>query len=101
MIQFDEIGKIIVIFIISPIILFKAFIYNDSILGLLGILLFIYDFYWFYNYKKQKKIKNELQHKSNDSIHKNVDSLSFTSDIDNLSKDSLSIDNLSKDKYVN
>ena len=54
----DEIGKIIVIFIISPIILFKAYLFNDTTLGLLGILLFIYDFYWLYNYKKHKDNKN-------------------------------------------
>ena len=48
----DEIGKIIVIFIISPIILFKAFIFQDLTLAVIGALLFIYDLYWFYNYHK-------------------------------------------------
>ena len=62
----DEIGKIIVIFIISPIILFKAYVFNDTTLGLLGILLFIYDFYWLYNYKKHKDNKNIFLAKDDD-----------------------------------
>ena len=47
----DEIGKIIVILILAPIILFKAFLYQDLTLGVVGVLLFIYDFFWYYKYK--------------------------------------------------
>lgn len=52
----DEIGKIIVIIIIAPILLYKSFILEDLLLGVLGVLLFIYDFYWFYQYSKKKKV---------------------------------------------
>ena len=51
----DEIGKIIVILILAPIILFKAFLYQDLTLGVVGVLLFIYDFFWYYKYKSEQK----------------------------------------------
>ena len=57
----DEIGKIIAVFIISPILIYKGLIYNDLTLGLLGLMLFLYDSYWIYkskthNYKNNNKI---------------------------------------------
>ena len=51
----DEVGKIIVIIIIAPILIYKSFILEDLLLGVIGILLFIYDFYWFYQFKSKKK----------------------------------------------
>ena len=92
----DEIGKIIVIFIISPIILFKAYLFNDATLALLAILLFIYDFYWLYNYKKHKENNNHDETeitKINDTINENeiktenLDTINTHTNYDNISLD--------------
>lgn len=54
----DEIGKIIVICILSPIIIYKGITMQDLTLGIIGLILFIYDFYWYFKYKKRDKFIN-------------------------------------------
>ena len=67
----DEIGKLIVIIIISPIIIYKSFIFEDLLLGVIGVLLFIYDFYWFYQYNKMSNKNKKKDMNSSDKINNN------------------------------
>ena len=67
----DEIGKLIVIIIISPIIIYKSFIFEDLLLGVIGVLLFIYDFYWFYQYNKLSNKNKKKDMNSSDKINNN------------------------------
>ena len=69
----DEIGKIIVIIIIAPILLYKSFVLEDLLLGVLGVLLFIYDFYWFYQYSKKKKVT--VVNEENDEVNLDLSKL--------------------------
>ena len=62
----DEIGKIIVIFIISPILIYKSFILQDLLLGVIALLLFIYDFYWYNQYFKKNKEEENTKDKVSD-----------------------------------
>lgn len=50
----DEIGKLIAVAIIAPIMIYKGFIYNDLLLGILGLLLFVYDSYFICKYYSKK-----------------------------------------------
>jgi len=63
----DEIGTLIATLIISPIMIYKGFIYTDLLLGILGLLLLVYDGYWICKYysKKHKEgidIDNNIEH---------------------------------------
>jgi len=57
----DEIGKLIATIIIAPIVIYKGFIYNDLLLGILGLLLLVYDGYFICRYysKKHKLMKKK------------------------------------------
>ena len=70
----DEIGKLIATLIIGPIMIYKGFIYNDLLLGILGLLLLVYDGYWICKYysKKNKLNKDKLKI-DNDSINDNTE----------------------------
>ena len=51
--QNDNVGKIILLFILSPIIIIKSLIYKDLFLILLGISMLIYNLYKLYNFIKK------------------------------------------------
>ena len=55
----DQPGRIFAIFIFAPLLIYKGYIYNDYILILLGILLFIWDLYWILNYPPKNIILEE------------------------------------------
>ncbi len=55
----DQPGRIFAIFIFAPLLIYKGYIYNDYILILLGILLFIWDLYWILNYPPKNIIIEE------------------------------------------
>ena len=68
----DEIGKLIATLIIGPIMIYKGFIYNDLLLGILGLLLLVYDGYWickFYQ-KKHKLSKDKIS--LDNSVNENI-----------------------------
>jgi len=43
----DQPGRLCAIFIFAPLIAYKAYVYNDIILLIFSIMLFIWDLYWF------------------------------------------------------
>ena len=47
----DQPGRIFAVFILAPLIAYKACIYNDTFLLIFSIMLFIWDLYWLI-YKK-------------------------------------------------
>lgn len=47
----EQITKAIVILVLAPLILYKAVIYHDLTLGLIGALMLLYDGYWAVKYK--------------------------------------------------
>ncbi len=91
----DEIGKIIVIFLISPILIYKSFILQDLLLGVIGLLLFIYDFYWYNQYFKKKKEEENTNNKilKQDKLIKNNNNDKFieekTDHVNNQETDTL------------
>ncbi len=46
----DQPGRVFAILIFSPLLIYKGIIYEDIILILFGILLFLWDLYWVMNY---------------------------------------------------
>ena len=57
----SEIGKIIATIIIILILVFKGFIYQDLLLGIIGMLLFLYDFYWIYRLYLKSSKNNDIK----------------------------------------
>ena len=52
----DQPGRIFAILIFSPLLIYKGGIYEDYILILLGILLFLWDLYWIINYPPKSSL---------------------------------------------
>ena len=44
----DQYGRYFAIFIFSPYLIYKSYVYNDYILLILGILLLFYEIFWIY-----------------------------------------------------
>ena len=42
----DQYGRFFAIFILSPYLIYSAYLYSDNILLLLGVLLFFYESMW-------------------------------------------------------
>lgn len=42
----DQPGRLIAVFIIAPILAYKALKYHDTFIGVFSIVLFIWDLYW-------------------------------------------------------
>ena len=57
----SEIGKIIATIIIILILVFKGFIYQDLLLGIIGMLLFLYDCYWIYRLYLKSSKNNDIK----------------------------------------
>jgi hypothetical protein len=47
----DQPGRLIAVFILAPLIAYKACIYNDTFLLIFSIMLFMWDLYWLINKK--------------------------------------------------
>jgi hypothetical protein len=47
----DQPGRLIAVFILAPLIAYKACIYNDIFLLIFSIMLFMWDLYWLINKK--------------------------------------------------
>ena len=47
----DQPGRIMAVFIFAPLIAYKACLYNDIFLLIFSIMLFIWDLYWLINKK--------------------------------------------------
>ena len=60
----EQITKAIVILVLAPLILYKAVIYHDLTLGLIGALMLLYDGYWAVKYKlvQRDEAKAVVQH---------------------------------------
>ena len=50
----DQPGRLLAVFILAPLIAYKACIYNDLFLLIFSIMLFIWDLYWLI-YKEPSK----------------------------------------------
>ena len=70
--QNDNVGKIILLLILSPIIIIKSLIYKDLFLILLGISMLIYNLYKLYNFIKKRKIIDS-KIKTKEDIKKYID----------------------------
>lgn len=57
----DQPGRFVAIFIISPMLLYKGYNYNDIYLILLAIILFFWDTYWIVTSKPNKKISDQIR----------------------------------------
>jgi hypothetical protein len=44
----DQYGRYFAIFIFSPYLIYKSYVYNDYILLILGLLLLFYEIFWIY-----------------------------------------------------
>jgi len=42
----DQPGRVIAVFVISPVLFYKGYIYNDYFILLFSIILFCWDLYW-------------------------------------------------------
>ena len=51
----DQPGRIIAVFVISPILLYKGWQYNDWFIILFAIVLFVWDLYWLFMKEPCKK----------------------------------------------
>jgi len=55
----DQPGRLLAVFVLAPIILFKALQYKDIFLAIFAIALFIWDLYWLLTQPPRKK-KTEM-----------------------------------------
>ncbi len=44
--QTDQPGRLVAVCIVSPILLFKGFIYSDTFITIFAIVLFVWDSWW-------------------------------------------------------
>ena len=52
----DQPGRLFAVIVFAPLLICKGFGYNDIILLILGILIFIYDLFWLIYYPSKKII---------------------------------------------
>jgi hypothetical protein len=52
----DQPGRLFAVIVFAPLLICKGFGYNDIILIILGILIFIYDLFWLIYYPSKKII---------------------------------------------
>jgi hypothetical protein len=45
-IRSDQPGRIVAVFVVSPILLFKGTVYGDPFIQCFSVLLFVWDLYW-------------------------------------------------------
>lgn len=69
----EQITKAIVILVLAPLVLYKAVIYQDLTLGLIGALMLVYDGYWAVKYKLVQREKGAHTAEGHEAEHAQTD----------------------------